>query len=77
YLLTAIKADRMVLMNAEQYQEFEEYPHFGEQRSVRPMIRSTEMSLGGGLGDEEYLDGKKKFADMFWEECKAKTDCFI
>lgn len=41
YLLTAIKADRMRLMNAEQYQQFEEYPHFGEQRVVRPMIRST------------------------------------
>ncbi|SIT31570.1 hypothetical protein SAMN02744133_12012 [Thalassospira xiamenensis M-5 = DSM 17429] len=60
------------------------YPDFGDMRSVRPMIRSMEISLRE-LDKNGTLDGKKReedtleivkfHADDFWSETLRKVDC--
>jgi hypothetical protein len=51
----------------EHLRELTEYPNRGDQRSVRPSIRASEMSLrrSPALG----------WVDAFWTECAKKTQC--
>lgn len=51
----------------ERLREFEEYPNRGDQRSVRPSIRSAEMML--------RRSPVPAWVSKFWEECAAKTQC--
>ena len=34
------------------------------------------MQFGGGLMKDEYSSGKEEWSKKFWDECKAKTECY-
>lgn len=56
----------------ERIEELRLYPDKGDMRSVRPFIRSAEMSVGMGP------DGKnptEKWPEDFWRECLDRTTC--
>jgi hypothetical protein len=56
----------------EEWHELVEYPNRGEMASVRPFIRSTEMSFSMGLdGDEK----QSEWPEAFWKECLDRTQC--
>lgn len=50
--------------------EFLNYPEYGDQRAVRPTIRSTE----GALSALDPASGE--WAAQFWKQCLADTPCF-
>jgi hypothetical protein len=50
-----------------------EYPYVGDMRTVRPTIRSTEMTLGM-LPDGTTLESK--WCDYFWEQGLKDTPCW-
>lgn len=52
---------------AERVKEFSEYPNRGDQRSVRPSIRASEMML--------RRSPVPQWVGKFWAECAAKTQC--
>ena len=76
YMIPIVNSGKLHLQTEEQFREYIEYPHYEDQRKVRPFIRSTEMQFGGGMMNDEYSSGKKEWAKKFWDECKAKTECF-
>ena len=45
------------------------YPHLGDQRHVRPMIRSMRLGVGASLG------GAGNWSPLFWVECLKRTGC--
>jgi hypothetical protein len=45
------------------------YPHLGDQRSVRPSIRATEISLS------TMRNAHETFPTEFWARCLASTEC--
>ena len=60
------------------------YPDFGDMRSVRPTIRSMEISLreldkngslDGKIREEDTLEIPKFHADDFWSETLSKVSC--
>lgn len=68
----------------EQLEGFRLYPDYGDQRIVRPSIRSMEMSYRVCHDDKtipfeipEDLKDKipPSWSDKFWKECYLKTEC--
>ena len=47
-------------------EELTHYPNYGDQRSVRPLIRSLEMT---------FTIENNHWAEKFWDECWEKTPC--
>jgi hypothetical protein len=45
------------------------YPHLGDQHSVRPSIRATEISLS------TMRNARETFPTEFWARCLASTEC--
>lgn len=68
-VMLAILAERVRFGPAfeERIREFFEFPNKGEMRSVRPSIRSMEMTF-------RRKPGAKWISD-FWQECSDKTIC--
>jgi hypothetical protein len=65
--------------NAEgRFRECVEYPNSGDQRIVRPFIRSTEIALRNMWEqDKELKEGEKppQIAEAIWSELHLKTPC--
>jgi hypothetical protein len=65
---------RIVLANSPRFREvareFQEYPNYGDQRKVRPLIRAMEI----GTRREDGLPPPKWCAD-FWRTCWKRTKC--
>lgn len=76
YMIPIVNSGKFHLQTEEQYREYTEYPHYEDQRKVRPSIRATEMQFGGGMMNDEYSREKKVWSENFWKECKDKTACF-
>lgn len=76
YMIPIVNSGKFHLQNEGQYREYTEYPHYEDQRKVRPSIRATEMQFGGGMMSDEYAQGKKVWSQNFWKECKFNTVCF-
>jgi hypothetical protein len=60
------------------FRECIEYPNLGDQRMVRPFIRSTEIALRNMWEhDKELEEGKKppQIAEAIWSELHLKTAC--
>jgi len=55
---------------AELGRELLEYPIYGDQRSVRPTVRSMEMSFSGGPDVPQT-----PWPDEFWNHCWRSTAC--
>jgi hypothetical protein len=51
--------------------EIEGYPEFGDQRKVRPSIRSTEGAL------RSMLEQSADWPERFWSQCLHDTDCMV
>jgi hypothetical protein len=51
----------------EQVEELRDYPHRGDMRRVRPMIRSAELAFEGGA--------KRSWPDYFWTYAFQNTGC--
>jgi hypothetical protein len=49
-------------------ESFNRYPNYGDQRKVRPSIRSMEMM-------ETLTDPKYQWAKKFWDYCYENTNC--
>jgi hypothetical protein len=49
--------------------EIAEYPNFGDQRKVRPMIRASEISFN------DMDESKKGWSESFWDQCLCETPC--
>jgi hypothetical protein len=73
-LLTLFARDLIALPEhlAEVGREILEYPNRGDQRAVRPTIRSMEMSFR--MADPLKTDDAT-WPPAFWDECWRKTDC--
>lgn len=76
YMIPIVNSGKFHLQTEEQLKEYTEYPHYEDQRKVRPSIRATEMQFGGGMMNDDYSREKKEWSKNFWNECKAKTGCF-
>ncbi|MEA2820500.1 MAG: hypothetical protein QOJ86_2504 [Bradyrhizobium sp.] len=60
------------------FRECVEYPNLGDQRMVRPFIRSTEIALRNMWErDKELEEGKRppQIAEAIWSELHLKTPC--
>lgn len=68
-MMTPLIAGKMHYPNemAEQLQEFLQYPNRGDQRSVRPSIRASEMML--------RRSPVPQWVGQFWAECAMQTQC--
>ena len=51
--------------------ELDNYPHYGDQRKVRPTIRAMEM----GLRNSEEV--KSDWPRVFWDRCFRQTGCLL
>ncbi len=67
---------------AEQLEEFRNYPNVGDMRAVRPSVRAAEMAtrgfeFGKGLGvdSEDFKHLPDYHGPRFWAEMKEKTQC--
>jgi hypothetical protein len=69
-VLCLMAGDKLQLPLQEMVREFVEYPYRGDQRKVRPMIRSTEGALG------TLLDSTSDWPKRFWEQCFERTACW-
>jgi|SRR5690554_45252 len=76
YMIPIVNSGKLHLQTEEQFREYTEYPYFEDQRKVRPSVRATEMQFGGGMMNDDYSNNKKGWSKSFWDECKAKTECF-
>ena len=76
YMIPIVNSGKFHLQTEDQFKEYTEYPYFEDQRKVRPFIRATEMQFGGGMLNDEYSNKKSEWSRIFWDECKAKTECF-
>ena len=76
YMIPIVNSGKAHRQTEEQFREFTEYPFYEDQRKVRPFIRSTEMHFGGGMMNGDYPNGKREWSKKFWDECKAKTECY-
>jgi len=76
YMIPVVNSGKFILQNEEQYREYTEYPHYEDQRKVRPSIRATEIQFGGGMMNDGYAKAKKLWSENFWKECKYNTACF-
>jgi len=56
---------------ANTIREIELYPHLGDQRSVRPTIRSMELAVSGSMAS----DYPRTWSGEFWIHCKRSTGC--
>jgi len=77
YMLAIIYGGKLHLPTKESYRRYTDYPYYDDQKSVRPTIRSTEMTQDMPMFGTEYQDLRKVWTDAFWKECKKKTDCFF
>ncbi|MFM4722453.1 DUF5677 domain-containing protein [Aeromonas veronii] len=75
YMIPIVNSGKCHLQTEMQFRMFTEYPYYEEQRMVRPFIRSTEIQLGSGVMNDDYVQGKKVWSDKFWKECKKRTEC--
>ena len=67
--LSALVLTGKFQMPADSIDEIINYPNKGDMRSVRPMIRASEIAIGS-------IDGKPEtFPPLFWKECFDKTMC--
>lgn len=57
------------IMAPEQVMEIGRYPNYGDMRSVRPMIRASEIGFS-----DEFEDGRD-WANKFWQQCLFDTPC--
>jgi hypothetical protein len=48
-----------------------EYPNYGDMRTVRPTIRSTEQAIAG------MDQGATDWPTRFWAQCLSNTPCFL
>lgn len=68
-MMTSVMAGKMhyPIEMRERLNEFYEYPNRGDQRSVRPSIRASEMML--------RRSPVPQWVDAFWKECALRTEC--
>ncbi|MEO1251382.1 MAG: DUF5677 domain-containing protein [Pseudomonadota bacterium] len=72
-------SEKMVL-GTDRAEEFSEqirrYPDYGDMRSVRPMIRATEMAFRNpALHDEDDPQFKLEWQRSFWKQVYEETQC--
>ncbi len=69
-LLCFVLAGKMQFPSMEMIEGILSYPNYGEMKSVRPMIRATELALR--TLDE---DVEKDWSILFWQKCFQGTKC--
>ena len=76
YMIPIVYSGKLRLQTEEQFREFAEFPYFEDQRKERPSIRAMEIQFGSGMSNEHYSQSKRAWSNRFWDECKARTECF-
>lgn len=66
-----VAVGKLHLQTKEQYDEIFGYPNIGDQRKVRPFIRSGELMFDATDGGNNSVDWTKDF----WENCFKDTTC--
>ena len=74
YIIPIVNSGKLHLQTEEQFREYSEYPHYEDQRKVRPFIRSTEMQFGDGMMNDEYSSGKNNGLKNFGMSAKQKRN---
>jgi hypothetical protein len=69
-VLVMLISGQLKLPTKEMIQQIAYYPNEGDQRSVRPFIRATEMSFANGPDVP-----KRSWPSAFWAQCRAGTRC--
>ncbi len=64
-----VVAGKFQLGDAEMYRKFLQYPDYGDQTEVRPMIRASE--IGNPIADSQ----NSAWPDAFWKACWENTPC--
>ncbi len=67
-----VAAEKLKLPARQTIREVLDYPHVGDQRSVRPFIRSTEGAVST-FPREDPPD--RVWVDHFWSHCYGSTEC--
>lgn len=68
-MLFELASDRFRSHDENMIQQILQYPHLGDMRSVRPMIRATEIQA-----DVTKIK-RSLWCQQFWHRCLAATDC--
>jgi hypothetical protein len=69
-ILCLMTGGKLKLPSNEMVLELVEYPYRGDQRKVRPTIRSTEGAFGA------LLDSTSDWPKRFWDQCFQRTECW-
>jgi hypothetical protein len=69
-VLCFMAGDKLKLPSKEMVYEYVEYPHRGDQRRVRPMIRASEGALNDLLGSTG------DWSERFWAQCLQRIPCW-
>jgi hypothetical protein len=69
-VLCFMAGNKLTLQSQESVHEVVEYPYYGDQRKVRPMIRATEIAL------HSLLESEDNWPERFWIQCFQKTACW-
>lgn len=69
-ILCMMAGGKLKLPSEEMINELVNYPYVGDQRKVRPTIRSTE----GALASMDRPPGR--WSEVFWQQCLQKTQCY-
>jgi hypothetical protein len=64
-----IASGQFMLPTEELIREITEYPNFGDQRKVRPSIRSSEINLCN------FYKFETGWSEKFWDQCFHETPC--
>lgn len=69
-VLVMLISGQLKLPTMEMIRQIAYYPNEGDQRSVRPFIRATEMSFANGPDVP-----KRSWPSTFWAQCRTDTVC--
>ncbi len=68
-VLQRIAIEKLFLRTEDQVKEVVGYPNYGDQRSVRPMIRATEISF------REKNPPAGGWCELFWQDSMTRSAC--
>lgn len=69
-----VAAGKLHLGEKRHYEEIFYYPDFGDQTSVRPFIRASEISEGAMF--EGNPEDQNTWMQSFWDQCFKNTECY-